>query len=399
MLVGVSKPRIFFATIAAGGGHVATARAMAQAVEAAYPGEFESEISDYMLELGQRHARVRTFDARHKALWRTILAHPRLARYGQRLLDAAPGLTYAAHRRLLRPFAAVVAQDVQARMQAHEPALIVTNHPFLTVSFTLAQRAAGFPDVPTVHFATEPLDASALWREPRAERVAVPSRAALRDLRRMGVAEDKLDLVGYPVQQPFLHAPSKAEARCLLGLSDAFTCLVSLGGEGVGQGVERTVQALLGMGVQVIAVTGHNERLRARLEAGSGPNLIVRGFVDNMAEYLAACDLMVGKAGPASVLEALAVGRPVLVTRYAGLNERKLVRFLSERRLGAYTPDLRRLTREVARYRSAPERLCDVSRRSAALGLDEMTEQLAHYLAYAATHGLTEARFEGRGLG
>ena len=87
---GVNKPRVFFATIAAGGGHVATARAMAQSLGAVYPGAFETQVSDYMLELGRRHPGVRTFDQRHKALWKVILAHPRLARYGQRVLDAAP---------------------------------------------------------------------------------------------------------------------------------------------------------------------------------------------------------------------------------------------------------------------------------------------------------------------
>ena len=288
-------------------------------------------------------------------------------------------------------------------MRGRAPALIVTNHPFLTVGFTLAQRSADFPGVPVVHFATEPLDASALWSEPRAERVAVPSRAALRDLKRMGVAEDKLDLVGYPVQQPFLHAPSKGQARCALGLEDTFTCLVAFGSEGVSRGnsVERTVRALLEIGVQVVAVTGRNERLRERLEtlAHTTPDarLSVRGFVNNMAEYLAACDLVVGKAGPASVMEALAVGRPVLVTRYAGLNEYKLVRFLTERNLGAYTPNVADLTREVTNYRASPERLCEVATRSAALGLAEMTEQIAHYLAHAATCGLADARLRGGG--
>lgn len=375
---------------------------MAQSLEAVYPGAFETQVSDYMLELGQRHSGVRAFDQRHKALWKVILTHPRLARYGQRLLDAAPRLTYASHKRLLRPFAALIAQDM--REQAHPPALIVTNHPFLTVGFTLAQRTADFPEVPVVHFATEPLDASALWSEPEAERFAVPSSAARRDLRRMGVAEDKLDLVGYPVQQPFLHAPSKRQARCDLGLEDIFTCLVAFGSEGVSRkrGVEQTVEALLALGVQVVAVTGRNAQLRKRLEslARTTPNakLTVHGFVGNMAEYLAACDLVVGKAGPASVLEALAVGRPVLVTRYAGLNEHKLVRFLAERRLGTYTPSLASLTQEVTRYRVSPERLCEVATRSAALGLAEMTEQVAHYLAHAATCGLAEVRFEGRGL-
>ena len=43
--------RILFATIAAGGGHVTTAEAMAEALERHFPGRFETRVSDYMAEL------------------------------------------------------------------------------------------------------------------------------------------------------------------------------------------------------------------------------------------------------------------------------------------------------------------------------------------------------------
>ena len=391
----VAQPLIFFPTIAAGGGHVATARAMAQAIEAHLPGAFRTEVSDYMLELGNQHPDIRTFDARHKASWKVALEYPLLARFGQRLLDTFPAPTRAVQRRQLRPFAARAAEDLRRR----DPALVVANHPFLAVGFAAAQHLKDPAlDIPVVTFATEPLDASALWAEPRAERFVVPSEAARRDLTRMGVPGHKVDLVGYPVQQPFLNAPSQEEARRTLGLTDTFTCLVSLGGEGVGGQTERVVRALLGSDVHVVVIAGRNEGLRRGLESLTHPNLTVRGFVTNMADYLAACDLVVGKAGPASVMEALAVGRPVLATSYAGLNERKLVRFLEERRLGGYVPDLGRLTQEVTRYRTSPELLKGVAERCAALGLAEMTERLAHYLARAATQGLSGERLEGRGL-
>ena len=46
------RPTILFATIAAGGGHVAGAWAMAESVERHYPGRFELRVSDYMKDLG-----------------------------------------------------------------------------------------------------------------------------------------------------------------------------------------------------------------------------------------------------------------------------------------------------------------------------------------------------------
>ena len=52
MHTGAGRPEILFATIAAGGGHVATARAMAEAIERYYPGEFDLRVSDYMKEVG-----------------------------------------------------------------------------------------------------------------------------------------------------------------------------------------------------------------------------------------------------------------------------------------------------------------------------------------------------------
>ena len=370
---------------------------MAQALEATYPGEFEVQVSDYMLELGEHHPDIHRFDAQHKASWKVALRYPLFARWGQRLLDSVPTLTRTVQRQQLRSFAEVAAEDLERR----KPALVVANHPFLAVGLTLAQRmnpALQGGGVPIINFATEPLDASALWAEPRAERFAAPSRSARRDLMRLGVPGHKIDLVGYPVQQPFLYPPSKAEARRTLGLSETFTCLVSLGGEGVGGQVERVVQKLLEEEIQVVAIAGRNEELRKRLESLAHPNLTVRGFVDDMALHLAACDLIVGKAGPASVMEALAVGRPVLATSYAGLNERKLIRFLEARRLGAYVPNLGRLSEEVRRYGASSEHLAEVAERCADLRLGEMTEQIAHYLAHAATCGLSLERFEGRGL-
>jgi len=385
----MTRPHIAFATIAAGGGHVATARAMAQALEAAYPGQFDLTISDLLNDLG-----FTVQDARHKAQWRWMLAHPWTARSGQRLIDAFPSVT----RRVLRRSLDEVAKAAADHYRLKQPALIVANHGFLTFALTRSRQCYGL-STPVLTFATEPLDASALWAEPEADHFAVPSRPALSDLVRLGVSADKIDVVGYPVQQAFLRPLGKAEAKARLGL-ERFTCLVSLGGEGVGANAVAVVGALLAMPQtpQVVVIAGRNEALARELRAFASPQLAVRGFVDDMADYLAACDLVIGKAGPASVMEALAVGRPVLVTGYAGLNEVKLLRFLIERGLGHEVRELATLPALVRDYQAAPERLEAVADGCRQLAIAGMTERLAGYLQQAATRGFPAERRQAGGL-
>jgi UDP-N-acetylglucosamine:LPS N-acetylglucosamine transferase len=199
-----------------------------------------------------------------------------------------------------------------------------------------------------------------------------------------------MTIIGRPVRQAFLNAPTKPEAREHLGLEDRFTCLVSFGGEGVGRDPRGLIRTLLDSEVplQVVAITGRNKVLREdlrRLRPGTNC-LLVEGFVENLAEYLASSDVFVGKAGPSSVYEALAVGRPVLASGYAGLNELGVVRFIEHEGLGLYVRTNAALRGEVRRYASCPALLEEVARRCRQLDLASSTERFAHHIVrYALT--------------
>ncbi len=377
---GERKPTILFATIAAGGGHVAGAHAMCEAIERYYPGRFELRVSDYMKDLG-----IIRLDRFHKDSWRRALRYPILARAGQRLIDAFPRLTIAAERRILRDFARTAAID----LREDTPLLIVSNHGLITTGLAEAKHRYGL-EVRVLTFATEPFNISAYWGEPRADHVIVASEDGRRRLLRFGVPADKMTIIGRPVRQAFLNAPAKPEARERLGLEDRFTCLVSFGGEGVGRNPRGLISALLDSSVplQVVAITGRNKALREelkRLRPGTN-RLRVEGFVENVAEYLAASDVFVGKAGPSSVYEALAVGRPVLASGYAGLNELGVVRFIEREGLGRYVRTNAALAQEVRRYAGYPALLEEVARRCRGLNLASSTERFAHHIVrYALT--------------
>jgi UDP-N-acetylglucosamine:LPS N-acetylglucosamine transferase len=377
---GERKPQILFAAIAAGGGHVATAKAMAQAIEVHYPGRFELRVSDYMKELPDE--RVVTLDRKNKRLWRFLLRYPLLARIGQRLMDASPRLTISGQRRAMRPFAKAAARD----LRENPPLLVVSNHGILTAGFGEAKHRYGL-DVPVLSYVNELCDICSYWADPRAEHTVVPTEKAMRDLLAFGIPPEKLTLLGYPVAQPFLDMPSKSEARESLGLEDRFTCVVSFGAEGLSPRQKEMVVALLDCGFQVVVIAGKNDALRADLKSLGRDALTVEGYVDDVATRLAAGDVFVGKAGPASVYEAFAAGLPILITGYAGLNELGTTRRIESLGLGEHVRSPAALAKTAKKYASNPRLLEEAARRCREQNVSESTETLAHYIVRYATEG------------
>ncbi len=321
---------ILFDTIAAGGGHVATARAMRDAVERVSHGRVRGEVRDAMAALG-----LDTQDRRHKRSWSRLLRAPWLVRAGQRAMETAPALIHGAEARWLNELAVRAATDLNARPVD----LVVVNHGFLMVAYARARRRYGLRRT-VVTFSTEPFDANALWAEPDPDRVVAPSLSARTHLIRLGVPAERIDVMGYPVAGAILSPLPQDEARRRLGLKPGRWALLSLGGEGVADRPEAWIDALVAAGWQVMVVAGRNEALRKRLSSHrhAGTSVSVHGFVDDMPARLAAVDVVVGKAGPASALEAVAAGRPFVATSYAGLNERAVIAYLEASGTGRYLP-------------------------------------------------------------
>jgi UDP:flavonoid glycosyltransferase YjiC (YdhE family) len=106
---------------------------------------------------------------------------------------------------------------------------------------------------------------------------------------------------------------SRAAARRELALADRFTVLVTAGGFGLGSHVVVAADRLASYvpGVQLILNAGHNDALFREFAAlAAGRDALVLGHTDRFEVLLAACDVVVGKAGFMTLTEAMAAGRP-----------------------------------------------------------------------------------------
>ncbi len=167
-------------------------------------------------------------------------------------------------------------------------------------------------------------DVHAMWLCRAVDRYCVAVDEAAEYLARIGVPRQALRVTGIPIDPVFAEPKSLREARRRLGLDpDRTTLLVSAGGYGVGP-IERLVADLLALGRpwQIAAVAGGAEQVRERLTVlarratmlrDAATRLHVVGFTDAMDEWMAAADLLVGKAGGLTVSEALARGLPMAI--------------------------------------------------------------------------------------
>jgi processive 1,2-diacylglycerol beta-glucosyltransferase len=109
---------------------------------------------------------------------------------------------------------------------------------------------------------------------------------------------------------------------------------VSAGGFGVGP-VESLVEVLqkVQQPIQVVVISGRNKKLEDRLKGISETQhpLKIIGYTQEMDQWMAASDLLIGKAGGLTSSEALACGLVlVIVNPIPGQEERNSDHFLEE---------------------------------------------------------------------
>jgi len=114
---------------------------------------------------------------------------------------------------------------------------------------------------------------------------------------------------------------------------------------------------------QLLVVTGRNTSLRSDLQRLQLPSHVhVYGFVDNMEQLMAASDVVVTKAGPGTLMEALVMQRPVIITEAVGMQERGNIQFVVERGLGAYAHQVDQIVAAVGELMDAERHAATMAR-------------------------------------
>lgn len=221
----------------------------------------------------------------------------------------------------------------------HPADLYVSVHPLAT---TFALRALGAQRPPFIIVVTDMVTTHALWYDRRADLILLPTEQAMQRALANHMPPQKLRVVGLPVSQRYCTPPGdKIALRQRLGWPiDRPIALLVGGGEGMGPLAE-TAQAIAdsGLDLGLVIVTGRNQRLKAELEARSWPiPTLIYGFTREMPDFMRAADVLVTKAGPGTISEALNAGLPMILYARLPGQEDGNVHFVVRERVGHWAP-------------------------------------------------------------
>ena len=195
---------------------------------------------------------------------------------------------------------------------------------------------------PFVTVVTDLASTPMLWYEDKVERCFVPTRRAYERGLQCGLQDKQLKITGLPVHPGFIEAlTGKSEARTELGWDQELPAVLMVaGGEGMGP-IYETARAINQNKTkcQLIIIAGKNESLKKKLESRQWhqPTKIYP-FVTNMPQMMAAADILVTKAGPATICEACIAGLPMILSDAIPGQEPGNVEFVVNNNAGVYAP-------------------------------------------------------------
>jgi hypothetical protein len=189
------------------------------------------------------------------------------------------------------------------------------------------------------------------WIENQEQYLICGSERARRQALAIGLPAERILPISGMILHPRFHKPlaftDRDTARTELGLRpDLPTGLILFGGIGSTDTL-RVVRALnrpTGSGcpgVQLIVLCGRDEESqRALRNMDAHIPMYIEGFTREVPRFMALSDFFIGKPGPASISEALAMGLPVIVecNSRTMVHERYNVRWIQEQEVGLVVP-------------------------------------------------------------
>lgn len=345
--------RALLLTSKTGGGHVSLAEALRDRLEP----HFHCAVIDPQPSIVHTHYRL-------------------VSRYALRLWQMEYRLADRPHRALAahRLFARLMGRPMRHLLAREQPDLIVSTYSFFSAAMLKAIRDLGRP-IATGLLLSDPQNVHATWLAIKdVDCILAPTRETAAQALDAGFASNQVHLSGWPVRSQFYNPTSntldrRAELQALGLDPDCFTIFLQGGGEGTAR-FGRTVEAVLEAGsdvaaalasgsgsasgedgrhngrnhafgsgtrrkhssVQIILAVGTNEILKARF--ARVPQVHTLPFTKEIARYMALADVIMGKAGPNMLFEAVTLGKPFVATTYIPGQETPNLDFIRRHELG-----------------------------------------------------------------
>lgn len=323
----MAQTRILMLMSKTGGGHLSLAEALRD-------------------RLGEQNYAISIVDPQSRAFhfhYRMVSRHALWLWSAEYTASDTPARAALAHRLFTLANQRALAQLIE---QEH-PDLIMSTYAFF--SYSVGQTLAAMKrKIPLAVLFADPRQLHHAWLTYKgAEATFAPTPDTVQEALAAGFDPQRIHMTGWPVRGQFYAAfgEDTAAFRRKLNLDPKrLTVFLQGGGEGTAK-FTATVENLLRLnaeapapGLQIILATGTNRALLDRFQQVEHCHALP--FTKQIAPYVAAADLVMGKAGPNMLFESVTLGKPFIATTYIPGQETPNLGFIRDHSLGwvALTP-------------------------------------------------------------
>jgi processive 1,2-diacylglycerol beta-glucosyltransferase len=272
--------------------------------------------------------------------------------------------------------------ELRGMVHLLRPRVIVCTHP-LPAGVLSDLRGRGEP-LPAVVSVVTDHGLHGEWIQPHVHRYCVPTPELAAFLAQRGIDPERVRVTGIPVRADFRRPLERARARRRQGLAAGERLVLFLtSANGLMGGVVSACRALLALPEEfrLTVVCGRDRSLLPRLSAlaarrGRG-RMRALGFRPDVAELMAAADLLVTKAGGITTAEALALGLPSVIYRPTPGQETPNAALLERRGAALVARSPRELAEAVGRLLARPEERRRLASAAVSLGRPDAALRVA----------------------
>ncbi|QSH91534.1 glycosyltransferase [Treponema medium] len=373
------KQRIGFLYLKTGGGHVSGANALIACLKEKYPNNAEyipqngfkdtNWISRTVFEKGYL-ATSNYFELGYVAFYQ--------------LTKSKTVLTFC--RWLLRPF---IVKNLVAFLKTEKITKLICLHEILTPLARIAIDRVN-PNIPLISIVMDPFTAHPSWFYAKDTELIVFSQKLQKEaIAHYGFKPEQVHQFPIMLSRNFdrrYTLEEKIIAKKKHGIPlDKKIVLVVGGGEGL-KATLTIVNAFIFQRcpAHLIVICGKNKVLKTQLEiflkTTNISNIQVFGFVSFMPDLINVSDCVITKGGPATVMETLSAGKPLILASYVRGQELGNMLYVVNNNLGWYIPKPRKIIKKVKEIIADDSLLTSIEQKIDTMHIQNGLEPIADFI-------------------
>jgi len=312
-------------------------------ITAVYTGHGHKSISDSLIERLKVYDDIEVMDVDGFDLMNKMKQICAEKTYGPvtRMPSKAWAASYAMGAKLKQPLEKMFIKAIRTRFEKlindFKPDCILSVHPMFNGSVITLLEEMNLK-IPFILHQADLIDIASHYIDGRADLTLSPSQEAYDATVAAGVSPDKVRKIGFPVRSRFIGLVEKAKVR----KRDELTITVMSGSEGSGLIRVVTRELLKNTNAHVNVICGRNKSLKKKLKKAFAKKyygrVSVMGFVERIQDVMCESDILIMRASPNSVMEAVALNKPVILFGQLAGQELHNPQMLEKHGLAKYCP-------------------------------------------------------------